>query len=308
MTKTIKLIVVDLDGTLLDSKGELTERTEKTLKTAMEKGVQVILSTGKTRTSATQIIERLNLMTPGIFLQGLALYGGDGSLLHQQTLDISIARQIITFAEDRGFTVGAYSGNSILMRRQGSMYDDFFSKYREPMPEPVGPLQNILGEMPVNKLIVFGDPQRIKSLRWQLNMQHNGSIQLTQSHVTNMLEILPPGASKGSALKALVRELQIPAHEVLAIGDAENDIEMMQAAGIGVAMGNADEKTQAAADYVVATNDADGVAEAVERFVPGMKEEEAASADEAKPEATSNLEASTPPAATDENKTEGDVQ
>ncbi len=307
MTKTIKWIVVDLDGTLLNSKGELTERTEKTLRTAMEKGVQVILSTGKTRVSANQVIEHLNLTTPGIFLQGLALYDGAGSLLHQQTLDISIARQIITFAEDRGFTIAAYSGNRIMMRRQGTMFDDFFSKYREPVPESVGPLQNILGEMPINKLVLFGDPQRIKSLRWQLNMQHNGSIQLTQSHVTNNVEVLPPGASKGSALKALAREMKIPAHEILAIGDAENDISMIEAAGIGVAMGNADEKTQAAADYVVATNDADGVAEAVERFVLGAEEE--AKSETPQP-AASVSETSTPsaePPAADTPKTEGDA-
>ncbi len=82
-----------------------------------------------------------------------------------------------------------------------------------------------------------------------------------------MLEILPNGASKGAALKTLIKDLGVSSESVMAIGDAENDIEMIQLAGIGVAVGNAGQAVKDAADVVVASNDADGVAEAVERYV-----------------------------------------
>lgn len=271
MTQPIKLIAVDLDGTLLNSKHQITERTEKALKTAIERGVQVVLATGKTRQSARDIIPRLGINTPGIYLQGLTIYQPDGSISYQKTLDAELARQVITFAEDRGFVVVAYSGTHILVRTASVEGRKLTEDYHEPAPEVVGPLQNILDEMPIHKLIAvrLDEPRRINALRWQLGLQLDGRGRLVQA-LPDMLEILPPGASKGAALKVLLKELGISANEMLAIGDAENDIEMIKLAGIGVAVGNAVQSLKDAADHIVASNDEDGVGEAVERFVLGI--------------------------------------
>jgi Cof subfamily protein (haloacid dehalogenase superfamily) len=268
MTSSIQLIAVDLDGTLLNSQHELTERTEKVLKAAMEKGVQIVVATGKTRASALSVIARLGLNTPGMYLQGLAVYNGDGSLRSQAILDKAIARQVITFAEDRGFTMAAFQGSRILVRTF-NRHTDLLTKYGEPDVHAVGPLQNLLDMTPINKVLAIkvGGERQINALRWQLNMQINGTAKLTQAAVPSMLEILPPGASKGAALKTLIKELNIAPENVMAIGDGENDIEMIQLAGVGVAMGNAAQVVQKAADHVTATNDADGVAAAVEQFV-----------------------------------------
>lgn len=268
MSDTIQLIAVDLDGTLLNSRHELTPRTEAALKAAMARGVQVVLATGKTRASALSVIARLGLTTPGIFSQGLTVYNGDGTLRHQTALDPAVARRVITFAEDRGFTVIAYAGERLLVRAR-TPQTAILTDYGEPEPQAVGPLQNILDSVPVNKLVMTasGDVRRVRALRWQLGMQLDGAARLMQANVVQMLELLPPGASKGAALRALLRDLRVDPQRVLAIGDGENDVEMVQLAGVGVAVGNADAHLKAAADHVVATNDSDGVAEAVERFV-----------------------------------------
>ncbi len=268
-TNAVQLIVIDLDGTLLNSQQQMTERTEKALKAALEKGVQVMLATGKTVVSGRKLVERLGLKTPGIYSQGAAVYNADGTLRFQQTLDPTIARQIITFAEDRGYRMTLYCGDRLLVRSVTGWLNELHARYGEPQPEAVGGLQNVLDSVPVNKLLAVadGDPRRTKALRWQLSMQINGSARLVQTAVSEVLEILPPGVSKGTALKTLLKDLKIPASAVLAIGDAENDIEMLKMAGIGVAMGNAHASVQAVANHVVASNDADGVAEAVERFV-----------------------------------------
>jgi Cof subfamily protein (haloacid dehalogenase superfamily) len=265
---TIQLIAVDLDGTLLNSQHELTERTEKAVKAAMEKGVQFVLATGKTRGSALSLIARLGLTSPGIYLQGLATYNGDGSLRHQTLLDKAIARQVITFAEDRGFTVVAYSGARILTRKI-NRDTQILVDYGEPDVEAIGPLQNILDSTPINKVMAVkkGEYRAVSALRWQLDMQLDGAARLVQAALPDMLEIVPPGGSKGTALKTLLKDLQIPAENVLSIGDGENDIEMIQLAGVGVAMGNSLPQVKSAADHIMATNDADGVAEAIERFV-----------------------------------------
>jgi Cof subfamily protein (haloacid dehalogenase superfamily) len=271
--KDIRVVVLDVDGTLLDGKHDLTPRVEKALNDAAAKGVQVVLATGKTRASMLKIIDQLGLKTPGIYLQGLAIYDGEGELTHQMTLDSALARQVITFAEDRGFVVVAYSGERILGHVYNKEVEEGLTIHHELAPEVVGPLQNLLGGMVFNKLIACGEPKAVKALRWQLNLQLGGAARLMQAGIPTMLEILPPGASKGTALKLLLKDLKVAPENVMAIGDAENDIEMIQMAGIGVAMGQAHQPVKDAADYVTGSNDEDGVAQAVERFVLGIEPE-----------------------------------
>jgi hypothetical protein len=265
--RTIKLIVVDLDGTLLNSAHQVSDRNEKAIKAALAQGVQVAFATGKTYLSAARLFEQLDFKAPGIFVQGLTLYDADGKITHQSTLNATAARQIITFAEDRGFFMLAYSGSRIVARRHDAKIFDEMAKYHETI-EAVGALQNMLGEMPVNKLVAIGaDARSAKALRWQLGVQHEGVIRTVQAGIPNMVEILPPGVSKGSALKLLTKDLRIAPENVLAMGDAENDIEMLQFAGVGVAMGHADAKVKEAADDIAPTNDEDGVAVMIEKYV-----------------------------------------
>ncbi|MFW5692185.1 MAG: HAD family hydrolase [Chloroflexota bacterium] len=286
----VKLIVTDIDGTLLNSAHQLSERNKEVIKKTIASGVKFILASGKTRASAQTIIDALGLNTPGIYLQGLAIYKADGTVSHQKTLDPALARQVITFAEDRGFDVVAFAGDRLLARNVTAYIERLHTDFAEPQAEGVGPLQNLLDDMPVHKLMIIrdGDPRRITALRWQLDRQIDGSGRMVQTALKDSVELLPAGASKGATLRVLLRDLGIEPEAVLAIGDAENDVEMIQLAGIGVAVENADEKLKAAADHVVASNDADGVAEAIERFVF----KEATPADTADSAASSSASAS----------------
>lgn len=275
----IKLIVIDLDGTLLNSQHQLSDKTAEAIQKAQAQGIQIMLATGKTRHSGEAIIKRFNLMTHGIYLQGASVHLHDGSIHSNTTLNPELARRIITFAEDRGFDVAAYSGQRILARAVTPAAAELHNLYHEPMPEAVGALQNILGSTPINKLLLIkpNDPRRIRALRWQLSMQIDPKQARMTQALPDMLEILPPNISKGAALRPLLKELGIRPEEVMAVGDAENDLEMIQLVGIGVAMGNAIDTLKGAADYVVASNDEDGVAEAIERFA--LKKEETPAAD-----------------------------
>jgi Cof subfamily protein (haloacid dehalogenase superfamily) len=263
----IKVIVTDIDGTLLNSQHKMTERTEKALKAAMAQGVKVVLATGKTRRSVDDIIKRLDLKTPGIYVQGLVISHPDGSEEHLGTLDAGLMRRVLTFIEDRGFQAMAYSGKRILVRSNTIEATVLTEEYDEPKPEAMGPLVNIVEDVPVNKLIFCGrEAKHITALRWQLTHLIDGEARITQA-LPEAIELLPFGASKGTALKLLLKEMGLEPEEMLAIGDGENDIEMIQLAGIGVAVGNASPKLKAVADATVATNDDSGVAEAVEKFV-----------------------------------------
>lgn len=278
MTDSIQLIVLDIDGTLLNSQHQMTERTETVLKAVLAQGVKIVLATGKTFPSAKDLIARLGLTTPGIFNQGLVIVQPDGRITYQRTLEADICRRIITYAEDRGFDVIAYSGLRLLVRKMTPKAEALATKYHEPMPEVVGPLQNILFDTPINKLMMVkaDRPDEVKALRWQLNQQFDAKIRLMQAGLPDHVEALPPKSSKGVALRALLKDLNIAPTHVLAIGDGENDIEMIELAQIGIAMGNAMPELKAVAQYVAPTNDEDGVAAAIEKYVLKKPAESAA--------------------------------
>jgi Cof subfamily protein (haloacid dehalogenase superfamily) len=294
----IKLIAIDLDGTLLNTQHEMTERTEKTLKAAMSAGVKVIIATGKTFMSSQHIIKRLGTNTPGIYNQGTITFNSDGTVHSQQVLDKALARQVITYAEDRDYVIGAYAGTRILVRKMTTRMAELTTYYHEPMPEEVGPLQNILDNTPINKIIMFypNDARRVLALRWQLSLQVGSGARLLSAGIPDELEVLPPNASKGTALKVLLKEMGIPANQTMTIGDGENDVEMLQLAGLGVAMANANDHVKSVANVTTASNDADGVAEAVEKYVlqPLAKsvEAEVKPASASAPDSVSKVEAS----------------
>ncbi|MEO0565182.1 MAG: Cof-type HAD-IIB family hydrolase, partial [Chloroflexota bacterium] len=271
LDQDIKLIVLDVDHTLLNNKSELSERNKQAIAKAKEKGVKVMLATGKAYGSCKHIISDLKLDTPGIFTQGLTIHESSGALRHEQTLDDEVARRVITFAEDRGYAVVGYAQGRILARSSNPYIEELHTRWKEVKPEYIGPLQNSLGSIRFNKLVLVsaGDTKKIKALRWQLSTQLNGSARLISGGVPHMLEVMPPNASKGNALRALLKELKVDPKNVLAIGDAENDVEMIQLAGVGVAVANAEKTLKDAADDTTASNEMDGVALAIEKYVIG---------------------------------------
>ncbi|MBI5931822.1 MAG: HAD family hydrolase [Chloroflexi bacterium] len=265
MASPIRLIVTDLDGTLLNSAHEISPHTEQSLREAMSRGIPLVLATGKTRTSALHIIEHLGLTTPGVYIQGLTVYSGAGELLYQQTLAADPAHIAIEAAIQGHYPTVIYSGTRILTDYK-SPQTDILTHYHEPQPEAVGPLREIIEHVPVHKLTFIDEPARITALRAHLK-EHIGDVVTLVQALDTMLEVLPPGASKGNGLSHLLELIQMPPEHVIAFGDGENDMGMLQLAGIGVAMGNSKTDVQKAADYVTASNDHDGIAQALERFV-----------------------------------------
>ncbi len=262
----IKLIALDLDGTLLNSQHQITDRARRAINAAQALGVRVLLATGKTYYSARQLVSELKLTTPSVFVQGTLIYNPDGMIRHQVTLPPDVMRRIIPFAESRGACVSAYSGESVLLRRPDPRAD--LTRYHEPEPTVVGSLINAMNTYPINKLIIAADgPSQTKALLWQAQQMLGTSVTLTMSAVQNQFEILPRDVSKGRAVASVARELGIDLSHVMAIGDAENDREMLELVGMGVAMGNAAESLKAVARYVTTSNDEDGVAEALEKFI-----------------------------------------
>lgn len=256
--KSIKLIAIDVDGTLFDSRHTVTPRTRHAVRRAIDAGYLVVIATGKTRTGAALAIEQLALRTPGVYVQGLVLTEADGSIWHQELLAPPLVVAVAALARREQQALVAYSGHRIITTARNALTDQVIA-YREPAPQII----RDYAQEPVNKFIFMAPSEGLEA---QLVTTFGAEVSLVRTQ-ESFLELMPANTSKGAGLARLLARERIAAEQVLAIGDGDNDIEMLQQAGIGVAMGNASPALKAVADVVVASHDEDGVAEAVERFL-----------------------------------------
>lgn len=266
--KPIKLVAIDLDGTLLNSRHQLSARNRAALEAALQSGIEVVLATGKTRQAATDLINSLPLASPGVYMQGLITYNADGSVRNRIVMAKQTAAGVIALAEAFGFSALAYSDN----RAFGLRVDAVTSKlteYGEPQVETIADWSHFLERVDVNKLIIYGAEAQVAALRRAIDAQLKHAVHVTRANIAGMIEVLPANTSKGQAVKRLLAELDIDPANCLAVGDGENDIEMLQAVGIGIAMGNATPLLKEVADVIVPSNDEDGLALALETYALG---------------------------------------
>lgn len=266
----IEMIVTDVDGTLLNSKQKLSVKTASALQRAARLGVRTVVATGKTRGPwARDLYGKLgreNRQMPGLFIQGLVTCDGRGQVLESRTLERGCVKEILRFAGVRGCVVVAFCGDKIICSSRNASTDRVLD-YGEPTPIECGDLLEKSDEYEVNKLLMFGDEGEVAAYRAEAENLLEEICDVTVA-VPGMLEFLPKGASKGAAVRALCESLDVDPAYVLALGDGDNDKEMLSYAGLGIAVGNASEATKAIADVVLdETNDEDAVAAAVEKYV-----------------------------------------
>ena len=266
----VKLIVTDVDGTLLNSNQELTLRVEAALARAAAAGVPTVLATGKSRGPwADAVLGKLaGAPMPGVFVQGCVTCDADGTVLESIELESVIAQSVFRFAERAGASAVAFCGSRILCARRNKD-TDLVLKYGEPAPEAVGPMiANVIDEgIGINKILLFCDEKDMPVLREDAELMFENDCAITTA-VPGMLEFLPMGASKGAAVARLLDRLGVDPKNVLALGDGENDAEMLALAGTAVAMkGSAALVVDAARGVIGGSNDEDGVADAVEKYV-----------------------------------------
>lgn len=211
----IDLIVTDVDGTLLNSQQQLSPRVEEAIRLAAAHGVPLMVATGElgrlhgtsgskhtsTVTPAApagkargpwihEVLPRLQLDTPGVFLQGLLVYSHDGRLLHGRSMEADVALDAIRFAREHGLTLTAYCGERILCEST-DRHTDRLLFYKEPAPEAVGPLEAIVGQVDIQKLIFMADHERIEQTRPAAEAVFAGRASLTTA-LRGMLEVRVP--------------------------------------------------------------------------------------------------------------------
>lgn len=265
-SKPVKLVVSDVDGTLLNSQQQLTPAVERAIQQSAQLGVPVVVATGKARGPwIHDVLPRLGHELPGVFLQGLLVSDPGGTPLYCRSLEVEVVQECTHLAKGLGLTLTAYCNDRILCETT-DQHTDRLIFYKEPTPESVGPLDLVVQDIQVQKLIFMGPHERILDVRGFIEVALSGRASLTTA-LPGMLEVLPLGASKGAGVQWLLNHLGMDPLSVMAMGDGENDIEMLRLAGVAVAMGNASSRLKSEADIVVRTNDEDGAAQALHEVV-----------------------------------------
>ena len=267
----IQLVCSDVDGTLLSSSHEISGRTERAVLRVMEKpGVTFCACTGRGRAGAYNALgkvgDRLRArQAPGVFLNGLIVYGPGDKLLRDVALEPEVTLRAAEFAAQQGVSLVGFSGDRSLCERHCE-WTQYLAGAKDPEPEVCGPWREIVASQRINKLLLLAPAPKISRLRPALSAELGDAASLTQA-VDTMLEVLPRGASKGAGVSVLLEALGVPPAAVLAIGDAENDIGMLERAGVSVAMGQAPPEVKRAATRVTAPTDDDGAASAFEELL-----------------------------------------
>ena len=251
-----RLLVLDLDGTLLDHKSELSPNTEAAVKKARAQGLKVTFATGRLFGDAIPYAQHLGLTLPLILNHGALIQTLAGEVLASWQIGSNSAQTLISIARRTGCPCQLYSNGQLYLEKL-AYWNQEYLKYSFTSPVIVPDLAATAAQGP-EQIDFLGEPEELGRVKRIIEQELGAAVQPTSSY-RHLLEILPPGVSKGTAVEYLAAYLQIPLSATVAVGDGYNDLEMILAAGLGVAMGNAPEEVQRQADHVTAPNSQDGL-------------------------------------------------
>jgi len=267
-----KMLVTDMDYTLLNKEKKVSDRNREALKKAIEKGVHMVVATGRIYTSARIYARLLGLDTPIIASNG-AIIKDASKTIFKDILSQDTVREMLRLCHKYGVYCHFFTENTIYSEKlinvslRYTEWNKYMGEEDQVKIRIVDDGEEIIeaAKSEVLKAVVFDDDdEKIQKLRD--GIMETGIVSVSQSMKHN-LEVMNKGVTKGNAVRILAQMYGINREEVIAIGDNENDISMIEYAGLGIAMGNAEECLKRAADHVTGDYQEDGVAEAIEKFI-----------------------------------------
>lgn len=264
---SIKLIALDLDDTLLDSGLRVAPECIAAIQAARARGVRVTISTGRMYQSALPYARQLEIDVPLITYQGAWVKNSlTEEILFYKPLEYEMSKQIMEFFREFGVHYHSYYNDELCME-QFTEEGNYYSRLAGVKPLIVGDLIAELDRNEAMKIMAITDNQKVLlEMESELKSRLGQSLYITRSK-PYFLEVMSRHASKANALQVIASHYGIDRKEIMAVGDSFNDIDMIEWAGLGVAMGNAFGPVKEAADFVTTSNDEAGVAEAIRRFI-----------------------------------------
>ena len=277
----ILCVLSDIDGTFITDDHKVNNDAVSTIKHLMGKGVSFFPATGRTRSSMLHVTNNALCSlygssignVPGVYAQGLSVCGADGQMIFERFLEPSIIARVTDYCMRNKLAVIAHAGERIICRQQCTLTDRLLT-YSEPLPEVYSPgldkLESLAG-LRVNKLNIIGDEADLQRIRPLVTELFSGEASITKA-VPGLLEVLPLGASKGEGVLRLLKHYNIDPASTMAFGDGENDIEMMQAVGLSVAMENAKPALKSVCRATTLSNNENGVGIALHMLLDKMRQ------------------------------------
>ena len=260
----IKLIALDLDDTLLMEDCTIPGDVIECIKKADDMGIKIVIATGRIFPSAKMYAEMLETDCPIICYNGAMIRKIGEEATFAAELDVELMREIAFFCKERGLYLQMYCEDDIVVEKD----------CRELRIDPDSKVTGIrfIGDLttaelkPSPKMMILDTPERLREVRKELVEKYDDRLYIATSK-EYLLEMMPKGVSKRETLKMYAESQGIKREEVMVCGDNTNDMEMVQWAGLGVAVKNAVEPLKAVAEYIAENERSYGVKEAVEKFV-----------------------------------------
>ncbi|MDB9540852.1 Cof-type HAD-IIB family hydrolase [Anabaenopsis tanganyikae CS-531] len=271
-TQDIKLLVLDIDGTISGESNTLSVPVKQAIAAVQAKGIHVAIATGRMYCSALRFHQEINCLLPLMAYQGAWIQDPASQKIHRHwSVSREIAHQLLDYFEQpqlRSHLSIHFYINDQLYVRDLSQETQTYAKRSGITPIPVGDLRRVLSDEPTKILALCEDTQVINQLLGDLRRQYTPAELYLTTSIATFFEATNPLVNKGTAVRYLAEELLgLQSKNVMTIGDNFNDLEMLQYAGIGVAMGNAPPGVKAVAQWVAPTVEEDGVVSAIEKFL-----------------------------------------
>lgn len=258
----IKMFVTDMDGTLLNNGLTISPANAAALKKAHAAGIVVVVATGRMFEAAQPHIKKLNLNIPLVTYNGAMVKNSiTEEVLFEQTMEPLLAQEIFQFGRHMGLHMHGYWGGEVYTDK----LDDSSRWYSAIIKKPIHEIGDALFDEPhaTYKILGITKPEMFLQNWNDIGFRFKNKIEVTSSYPT-FLEILTPNLNKWTAVKNLAKKFQVDISEIMCVGDSINDLCMLKNVEYSVAVKNANWEVKECAKMLVASNDDDGVAEAVE--------------------------------------------
>lgn len=262
-----------MDGTLLNSKKEITQKSLDVIKKAHEMGVKLVIATGRIFVSAGYYGDLIGVEAPIIASNGAYVREKDGEkVIFEEYLSMEECSNIVSVLEEYNIVPHFYSFDTIYTSKiihSSLAYKNANTKLpqnRQVKIEVIDNWEKLFLKRPklIKTMAVDDDGDKVLQAKDKFLSLDKFEV---VSSFSKSFEVMPRGTSKGNAVKKICEYYGVHPSEVIAIGDNENDISMIEYAGLGIAMGNSEEKVKEIADYITESNDHDGVAMAIEKII-----------------------------------------
>lgn len=264
-----KLLVLDIDGTLTNSSKKITPATKEAILDIQKRGIHVVIASGRPTPGLIRFADELEFSKYGSFI--LSFNGAritnsaTGEIIYQKTLPSDILSSVYSLAVSHGCGIMTYEDNSIAA---GTEIDKYMQLEADMNHMPITQVDDFVSYVtfPVNKCVVTNEPDILQEVEKKFAAEFGGILNIYRSEPF-FLEIMPKDIDKANSLAKLLERLGLTREEMICCGDGYNDLSMIKYAGLGVAMSNAQPPVKEVADFITLSNNEDGIAHVIKKFL-----------------------------------------